>query len=565
MRTLLTFGLVFLTVFALLPSEANGQHAIRVPNTGFVSAFIAGDTLSTGARRDSQAVYVFTRGQQYVSDAVIRNTGWKLQMVANDTTVNVPKPVIFLYPGAATQLPPGQFVNARGDVSVKNLIISGYFEPVPANLSGLQGALFDFAAAGFNLTLDSCVLTNTNGNHVRTSSAPKNLKITNCIFSNMGYLGKSNLGAGKAIDARAGSVDTLLCLNNTFVNFQDRIIRHFQSTAAIKYLRFEHNTVVNGMSYHGTLSLGKLGSKAIISNNLFVDHFALGADTDAVRQAEFTDSGEKDQFGLPRMTWVLANPDTANTTTFEIANNYYRVTPAGQNFFDSASFRPIIANPALTVGAPLTYNINKRLGADSVNAFKVTTADLLNTPKLMVEFLKWYRRPYALPDSGANKTKGTGTWRPQFDYDRRGFQYYTDTLNCGYSTSATIYTAAQGGYPVGDLNWFPARYTAWKNDPATDVQEQGPSVPEEFALAQNFPNPFNPTTQISFTIAQASKVSLEVYNLLGQRVAMLIDGQLRAAGKHEAQFQANGLASGVYFYRLTAGEKVASMKMMLVR
>ncbi|NTV38114.1 MAG: T9SS type A sorting domain-containing protein [Anaerolineales bacterium] len=154
---------------------------------------------------------------------------------------------------------------------------------------------------------------------------------------------------------------------------------------------------------------------------------------------------------------------------------------------------------------------------------------------------------------------------PIYDYDRRSAEYYRDTLNLAFPTSDAVYTAASGGYPVGDLNWFPARYTAWKNDPSTDVEEQGASVPEEFALAQNFPNPFNPTTQISFTLGQASKVTLEVYNLLGQRVAMLIDGQLRAAGKHEAQFQAIGLASGVYFYRLTAGENMATMKMMLVR
>lgn len=262
---------------------------------------------------------------------------------------------------------------------------------------------------------------------------------------------------------------------------------------------------------------------------------------------------------------VIANPDTANTINYTIANNYYRVTPAGQSFFDSASVLPIIANPALTVGSPLTYNINKRLGADSVNAFKVTTADLLNTPKLMVAFLKWYRRPLVAPDSGAAKTKNTGTWKAQYDYDRRGFQYFTDTLNCGYSTSAAIYTGGTGGYPVGDLNWFPVRYSSWKGDPTMDVEERGEAVPEAFSLAQNFPNPFNPSTQISFTLAKSSKVTLEVYDVLGRQVATLINGDLRSAGRHEMQFNASDMASGVYFYRLTADQKVATMKMMLVR
>ncbi len=565
MRTFQTLCVVLLAVLVLVPVGANSQNPVRVPNTGFLNDFIMGDTLSNGTRRDTNAVYVLTRGLQYVSSAVMQNSGWTFRMKANDTTGTVPKPVVFLYPNATTQLPPGYFVNAKGNVTVKNIVLSGYFEPLPDYLSALQGALFDFAAAGFSLTLDSCLLTNTNGNHVRSSNAPKNIKITNCIFANMGYLGKSNLGAGKGIDIRGGSVDTLIVSNTTFVNWQDRIIRHFQSTANVKYFKFDHNTLVNGMSYHGFLSLGKLNGNAIVTNNLMVDHFALGQDTDAVRQVEFTDSGEKDAFGFARMTWIIANPDTAGTINWVIKNNYYRVTPAGQSFYDSASILPIVANPALTVGSPLTHNIASRIGADSVNAFKTTTVDLPNTPVLMKEFMKWYRRPFALPDSGANKTKGTGTWKPKFDFDRRGFKYFTDTLNCAYSTSATIYTAATSGYPVGDLNWFPTRYTAWKNDPSTGVETPASQIPESFSLAQNYPNPFNPATQISFTLAQASKVSLEVYDLLGQRVAMLINGENRAAGRYESTFNASNLASGVYFYRLTAGEKVATMKMMLVR
>ncbi len=565
MSMLRSVAVGFLVVLFLVPAGANGQNPVRVPNTGFLNDFIMGDTLSTGPRRDTNAVYVLTRGLQYVSNAVMQNNGWTFRLKANDTTGTVPKPVVFLYPNATTQNPPGQFVNAKGNVTVKNIVISGYFEPVPANLAALQGGLFDFAAAGFSLTLDSCLLTNSNGNHVRASNAPKNIKVTNCVFANMGYLGKSNLGAGKAFDVRNGSVDTLLIVNNTFVNWQDRIIRHFQSTANIKYLRFDHNTCVNGMSYHGFLSLGRLSGNALITNNLLIDHFALGADTDAVRQVEFTDTGEKDAWGFPRMTWVMANPDTAGTIFWTIKNNYYRVTPAGQSFYDSASILPIAANPPLTVGSPLTYNISSRIGADSVNAFKATTADLLNVPKLMKEFMKWYRRPYvALPDSGANKTKAVGPWKAKYDYDRRGFKYYTDTLNCAYSTSAAIYTAGTGGYPVGDLNWFPARYAAWRNDPSVGVEVGGSQIPESYSLEQNYPNPFNPATQIVFGLPKATRVSLEVFNLLGQKVATLID-ETRAAGSYTVSFDGKGLSSGVYFYRLAAGDRLMSKKMILMK
>lgn len=256
MRTLYLAVAVVLALLVLAPVGANAQHEVRVPpfsGTNYLNDFIVGDTLVSGARRDSSAVYVLTRGANYLSNALIRNIGWTLTIKANDTVGNVSRPVVFLYPNPTTQLPPGQFVDMRGDCIVKNLIISGIFEPIPADISGMQGSLFNTTAAGKSLTLDSCILTNTNGNHVRTDQAPKVVKITNCIFANMGYLGRSNLGAGKAIDVRGGSVDSLIVVNNTFVNAQDRTIRHFSSTANIQYLRFEHNTVVNNMAYHGLL------------------------------------------------------------------------------------------------------------------------------------------------------------------------------------------------------------------------------------------------------------------------------------------------------------------------
>ncbi|MGA9118008.1 MAG: hypothetical protein WB699_01470, partial [Bacteroidota bacterium] len=309
MRTMHLAIAVLLALLILIPYGASAQHEIRVPpfsGTNYINNFIAGDTLVSGARRDSNAVYVLQRGSNYLCNAAIVNIGWPVILRANDTTGNVSDPMVYLYPGGTNQLPPGYFVNMRGDVDMKDIILTGYFEPIPDDVTGLQGSLIRTNAAGLNITLDHCILLNTNGNHVRTDQAPKVVKITNCIFGNMGYLGRSNLGAGKGIDFRAGSVDSAIIVNNTWVNWQDRIIRHFSSTANIQYLRFEHNTLVNGMSYHGLLSLGKVGPRVIIDNNLLVDAFALGQDTDAVRQAEFTDSGELDGFGFPRMTWIFS-------------------------------------------------------------------------------------------------------------------------------------------------------------------------------------------------------------------------------------------------------------------
>ncbi len=88
--------------------------------------------------------------------------------------------------------------------------------------------------------------------------------------------------------------------------------------------------------------------------------------------------------------------------------------------------------------------------------------------------------------------------------------------------------------------------------------------PGKFGLSQNFPNPFNPSTTIRYTLAHRSHVHLAVLNLLGARVAELVDGEV-GAGCHEVIFSGTKLASGVYLYRLTAGDFVQSRRMIVLK
>lgn len=87
---------------------------------------------------------------------------------------------------------------------------------------------------------------------------------------------------------------------------------------------------------------------------------------------------------------------------------------------------------------------------------------------------------------------------------------------------------------------------------------------DNYALAQNYPNPFNPETSISFSLPVASDVSLRVFNLVGQEVATLVSGP-QAAGTHTVSFDGSNLTSGMYIYRIEAGEFSATRKMVLMK
>jgi hypothetical protein len=97
-----------------------------------------------------------------------------------------------------------------------------------------------------------------------------------------------------------------------------------------------------------------------------------------------------------------------------------------------------------------------------------------------------------------------------------------------------------------------------------DVRLEDVDVPAEFALLQNYPNPFNPSTKIKYAIPLAQRVSLRVYDVLGNVVAVLADGE-RQAGIYEAEFNAQNLPGGIYFYKLKTDEFESTKKFVLLK
>jgi hypothetical protein len=99
---------------------------------------------------------------------------------------------------------------------------------------------------------------------------------------------------------------------------------------------------------------------------------------------------------------------------------------------------------------------------------------------------------------------------------------------------------------------------------ATGVSVTGPGAPFTYELRQNFPNPFNPSTEIHYSVSGTDHVKLAVYDVLGREVAVLVD-EKKPGGTYTIRFDGTSLASGVYFYRLASGSFTRTLPMLLLK
>ncbi|SMO93963.1 T9SS type A sorting domain-containing protein [Gracilimonas mengyeensis] len=527
---------------------------------------IFADTLSGSAIPEGR-VYELQSGEIYLNDAQIEVRGGShLHIRATNPDE---KAVVYQFPTGAgddPQNPPGYLARVYdGHLTVEGLAISGYYEPGFSDdeseyeqLYTVQGGLFRNDSEGARFIMKNNIFSNVAGQILRVNSNAALVHSEDNIYANLGALSTSNFGAGKGIDLRESVIDELILRNNTFVNYQDRPIRHYnygnptEGTGDIIYGEIDHNTFVNGMGFHGVLSLGNLGDEIIITNNLFVDGFAAGEDsTDETRSAEWGNVGDTYENGNNRMSWIFGAPDT--DVEYMVSNNFYAVSDEGQAWLDK--------HEEITVGQPLSDFIREQLGDDADAAFSMIDApDMTNIPDLMIGLMDYYV-------DVAEKTKDTpnDVWDPAVhDMDRRPITYYMNDFDASYSTSSPAYNGGEDGFPAGDLNWFPAEKDDWMTT-STDEVPGNNELPRQITLHQNYPNPFNPTTTISYQLSKTAEVQLEVFDVLGQKVATVVNGARQQAGEYTVRFDATNLSSGMYFYMLKAGDVVQTKKMTLIK
>ena len=481
----------------------------------YLNTLIAADSNSAAFQAGTR-VYVLHKDGQYRYNATItsyqgKNIVFKVDPTDAGYQSSGLKPECYGVFSASNALP-GNFISQQngGRIELHNLNICNYF---PGDAGGsdsliqyVQGGLLLIGTAGGTGTIvvDSCVLHGPNGNHIRTDGPVDSVIVSNTIFGDMGNVFPSNYGAGKALDLRDRAVTYVKLQNCTFVNAQDRIVRHYTSKGPISNFIFDHNTVVNSMSYHGFLSLGKVDSTGAgtlqITNNLLIDHFALGADTAYLRQVEFSDPGEIDPLNnAPHMVWVMTNKN--NAAVWNIQNNYYAITDSGAVMRSLSS--PFIPRAYSGEDPFLTWNMNSLLnsqGKDTTKTFTKVNVVLASAPPLMTTMIRWVylprtstmnlsgtysnpnyngfgvgiTQPYNLILSGDGKQKNSkdanyvdskivgGIFA--LDYNRKSLQYYAyypyevslgvgNVLNCSYKSSVNLQSAGIDGKIIGDPRW----------------------------------------------------------------------------------------------------------------
>jgi hypothetical protein len=499
-----------LTWFGETIKEPLPPRIVQVPQGfGTLNMAIDSDTTATGERVNPNTIYELQRGGLYLLDGTIENRGYHLTIMAAEG--DGLRPVI--QPGVPTGGTSSQAIRARGDLTLKGLYVTNRDE-----LGGLLVQLLRVSADAVRIVIDDCHLDEDRQSAIRLDNPNNRVFIINSIVSNIGVPWDPNNGRG--IDDRGNTIDTLVIENSTFYNISSRILRKTGGT--LNYARINHNTFVNIGQYILTFDEVIEGS---FTNNLIINgSFSGRAKNEGVFSWNF--------HGIDVKALGQDLIDAGYMQVLNIRNNNFYLNPALVAVYpDTIEATPIFNDVAQSFVA----------AAGTGNTLIEEAIAFTNGPPSEVGmFPTWWSDPANTPD-----------------WDRSGEPY-----NFAYPTTTASYTASTAGQPLGALTWFDMVVTV-DDKPYTQV-------PNEFRLYSNYPNPFNPTTNIEFSLPEQVHVTLEIYNLLGQRVTTLIAGEMYGPGRHKVVWNGrsqNGMlvSSGVYIYRIQAGDFIDVRKMVFTK
>ncbi|MDT0630914.1 T9SS type A sorting domain-containing protein [Rubrivirga litoralis] len=504
-------GRVLIALFALLAAPlAVAQSELAVaPGVGTLNETIAGDI-----DRPADRVYVLERGGSYAVTGEITNEGFVLRLRAADG--EGPRPVI--YPGPEQG---SRFFRLLGDASFDGLYVLGVRES--GAVSGIPIAV---QGEGQRLDIDDSVFEGARSRFFEIDAADTRVYVRNSQFRN--FIRTEILSSnGRAFDYRDKSAKTLLIENTSFLGINGYIVRY--DGPVIERFVFNHNTVHTTSNEVTTSSLGTRVVEYEVTNNLFVNVHAPG------------------QAPAERPDGILSVNAFEGSGFFEADR---QITIANNDLFTSQDLLDFYEERG-QAGDPLVpFQLIQPSSQDFIEGSNVATAtDNINVPvsfaapPSLEDYIAWLA---AIRDGAAEPP----TWA--FGSDNALFpaeQPLPEDLS--YGTDSPAYTAAEGGFPVGDLNWFPERKAAWEAGGGAVPTEGGPDA-SGFALHGTYPNPSAGAVTVRFDLDAPGTVSARVFDLLGREVLSSPPQAVSAGAGQLVSLDASALPAGLYLYRVTA-------------
>jgi hypothetical protein len=514
-------SLLVAAAFGLLASGASAQSELMVaPGPGTLNDAIENDTA-----RPADRVYVLQREAYYGVTREINNQGFTLRIKAADGDGN--RPVIYPAPDSDGNTPGSRYFNLAGDTYFTGI----YFLGVDPS-QGEVATAFALNDPGMRFVVDDCVFQGGRSRLIEVNVDDTDLFFTNSQFRNLVRNdGSSN---GRPIDYRTVRGDSLVVTNTSFLNISGYIVRY--DGPVLNTAIFDHNTFyVTGRE----LTTNAFATQTInfrFTNNLVVNPYGFGQAPEA----------EEDLDGVVQFDSLDVDIDNGfaeSDRSAVIMNNGYMITDDLQAYYDART----ASMDSLQAYLLLDTNVRNYAEADSMQTVLMVadneTYDLnfVNPPDLSdyIAYLGAFRDGAADPGYW---TFGSDTYFPADQ---------PPPEDLAYSTSSPAYTAGQGGFPLGDLTYFPDQLAAWEEAGGLSVAEEGAPEADGFVLHGAAPNPSAGATTLRMSLDAAAVISVDVFDTLGRRVLSVPAAAVPAGTGHSVRLDAP-LPSGVYVARVAA-------------
>ncbi len=551
MKKMMYSYLVIFTVFILLPNLLFSQVVRIVPDKvdgvamGAINKFIIGDTLSNGERAHPNAIYKLERGKTYFQDQTME-IDFNFTLVADDEDpANPTRPPMVARGKDAQNAYIRTLYKCYTDsikIKVKNILFQG----MPADEKIVSGGFSLFRLAGVNIRLEAtnCVFNYWAGRVVNNQDyglKDFTLILKDNIFRNNAALEQAY--SGYSYSGGETKQDSIIFHNNTFFNISAYII---YSKEYVGTFEFFHNTLFT--SCKGSLRLPNI-TNGYFHDNLIYNYQTVGQDSSYWKSKHYAvvQIREINSTGLAE-AGLASNDDRI----VSYKNNVYGWDQRVKDFWIEYELHHV---PWM---GPLTESLFTKYDnfIDENNIEANPGFDATMSTAVLDKQLAW-NKIYRTTESGY----ADRVYAP----DGKMFDLSWPLPEVLTYTNTTLQTYAQGGFPVGDLNWWSGKKAEWEAWRLTGVEkEDKETIPSDYTLSQNYPNPFNPTTEINFSIPVSGNTTLAIYNVLGQKIATLVSSEL-SAGSYKYQFDASNLSSGIYFYKLQSNNYSAIKKMMLIK